>query len=256
MTYISHSLESLSIVVPAHNEEQNIDALVAEIRATCLDLFQGNKLRYEVIIVDDGSTDGTGAIADSLAVLTEVKVVHHPVNRGYGAALRSGFEAATKRYVAFIDGDRQLDPRDFLRLAPHARRTQLSIGYRKRRDDPWYRRLLGKMFSRVFVPLTIGVRVRDVDCALKIIPGELIRSADLSSDGALINSELLAMAVADGYTIHEEAVGHFPRVWGEQSGANFRVIARVFWELYRVRRRVRQHVLSRPNSTPVAARSI
>lgn len=256
MTTITHSMESLSIVVPAHNEEQNIDALVAEIRAACLDLFRGDKFRYEIIIVNDGSTDETAVVAERLAALQEVRVVHHEQNKGYGAALRSGFDAAKKRYVAFIDGDRQLDPRDLLRLAPHARRTQLSIGYRAKRDDPFHRRLLGKTFSRVFVPLMIGVRVRDVDCALKIIPREFIRSADLSSDGALINSELLAKAVADGYSLHEEPVNHYPRVWGEQSGANLAVIGKVFLELYRVRRRVRLHVLGRPNTAPVAARSV
>ncbi len=255
MNKLPHSIESLSIVVPAHNEEQNVAGLVEDIRSTCDELFDNDDSRYEVIIVDDGSTDDTAKVAQQLASLSCVKVISHPANRGYGAALRSGFAAAGKRYVAFIDGDRQLDPRDLLKLAPHARRTQLAIGYRAKRDDPWHRRLLGKVFSRIFVPLTIGVSVRDVDCALKIIPRELIRSADLSSDGALINSELLAIAVADGYSIHEEAVSHFPRLWGEQSGANFTVIAKVFLELYRVRRRVRQHVLSRPSSASVAARS-
>lgn len=250
-----HCMESLSVVVPAHNEEQNLEPLVADINAACSSLFGGDRERWEVIIVDDGSTDATGSVAHELFEAGLAQVLHHPQNRGYGAALRTGFDAARSRYVAFIDGDRQLDPQDFLLLAPFARRSQLAVGYRARRDDPLHRRMLGKLFSRIFVPLVIGVNVRDVDCALKIIPRELLRIAELSSEGALVNSELLAIAVAEGYSIHQEPVRHYPRVWGTQSGGSLAVIGKVFVELYRVRRRVQEHVSARARAAAVAARS-
>ncbi|MCB0324798.1 MAG: glycosyltransferase family 2 protein [Bdellovibrionales bacterium] len=226
----------LSVIVPAHNEVENVGPLIARLEASLAGLSGG----FEVVVVDDGSTDGTGSVLADIARAGRIRVVSHPKNFGYGAALRSGFAVAQGHYFSFIDGDGQLDPADLPRLLAAADRRRLALGFRQKRADNIARVLLGTVFSRVFVPATLGVRVKDVDCALKVFPSSLLQSIQLTADGALINAELLAFAASLGYSFTELPVSHAPRTTGEQSGASLRVIYKVFRELLAVRRRVRQ----------------
>lgn len=228
----------LSIVIPVHNEELNITPLVENIEQVfAADAPVGSK--SEIIVVNDGSTDSTAEILDKLTARRLIRVVTHSENRGYGAALCSGFSAARGVYVSVLDGDRQLYPEDLLTLYRAADPTTLHIGYRAPRNDPPHRIVLGKLFSRVFVPLAIGVHVRDVDCALKVIPRKLIVDSPPTASGALISSEVLARANQHGYRLVQHPVRHRQREFGEPTGAKLSVILRVFRELWGLRRRLK-----------------
>ena len=181
----------LSYFFPAHNEEANLEPLVDEALATLPALAD----RFEIIIVDDGSRDRTGEIADRLAAAHPdiVRAVHHPTNLGYGAALRSGFRAARFGFVAFTDGDRQFRVADLGRLTARmsaADRPDVVIGYRIRRADPLIRTIYAKSYrlaNRIF----FGLRVTDVDCACKLFRREALPGIRVESGGAFLSAELL-----------------------------------------------------------------
>jgi len=227
-------LAELSYFFPAHNEEANVEPLVEEALATLPALAE----RFEIIVVDDGSRDHTGEIADRLGAAHPgmVRVVHHPVNRGYGAALRSGFGAARFAHVAFTDGDRQFRIADIGRLTARlsaADRPDVVIGYRIRRADPLVRTIYAKTYrlaNRIF----FGVRATDVDCACKLFRREALEGIRVESGGAFLSAELLIKLRARGRVVVEVGVPHYPRTAGSPTGARPRVIARAvrdFWFL-------------------------
>ncbi len=218
---------SLSVVFPAWNEVDNIDeAIDGAVRA--LDALCR---RWEVIVVDDGSVDGT---ADRVRAWGQrdprVRLLQHARNQGYGAALRSGFRAATLDHVFFTDSDLQFDLRELALLLPHTRSYDIVAGYRHARQDPWGRRANAWLWGRL-VDATFDVGVRDVNCAFKVFRREVLERCAIRSHGAFVNTELLARARAQGYRVRQVPVTHFPRTLGEQSGANARVVARAFLEL-------------------------
>jgi len=224
----------LSFFFPAHNEEANLEALVDEALAA----LPGLATRFEVIAVDDGSRDRTPAIADDLAARHPdlFRVVHHPVNLGYGAALRSGFRAARYGLIAFIDGDRQFKVIDVGRLteriaAPDS--PDVVVGYRLKRADPpirrWYARIY-RLSNRVF----FGVRVRDIDCACKLFKREALDPIRVQSGGAFFTAELLIKLRFEGRRVAEVGVPHYPRTAGSPTGAKPKVVFRAvrdFWSL-------------------------
>ena len=161
--------------------------------------------------------------------------MHHPRNRGYGAAIRSGFVTATLPWLFFTDADGQFGLRELPALLPYTARADIVAGYRLRRRDPWFRRLYAFLFGRVLVRAVLGVHVRDLNCAFKLIRRDLVAGLDLKSDGALINAELLGKAQRGGARIVEVGVHHLPRRGGTQTGGNPRVIERAFWELLALR---------------------
>lgn len=216
----------LSVVLPAHNEEANIEIVVHQ----ALDVLPTYVDDFEVIVVNDGSRDRTPAIIDQLAATdTHVRTVHHRVNRGYGAALTSGFKASTGDFVMFMDSDRQFDIADIGLLAPFVGKFDIVAGFRMRRDDPFHRRVFAEIFN-VTVRVLFGVHLRDIDCAFKIFRGEMLRSIELSAPGALINTEIQAKLRRQGATIEQVGVHHFPRVAGSATGGNPRVILRAMRE--------------------------
>lgn len=220
----------LSLVLPAHNEAENIEAVVA--RAN--DVLPKVTREHEIIVVDDGSQDGTAEIVDRLAAADErVRVVHHEVNRGYGAALTSGFRAATGESIMFMDSDRQFDIADINALLPYVPYYDIVAGYRIQRRDPLYRRLYGKLFG-LCVTFLFGIRMRDTDCAFKIYRADLVNDMPLTSPGALINTEMLARAKRRGATVVQVGVHHYPREAGESSGGSPRVVLRAMGETVRL----------------------
>ncbi|MCS7050851.1 MAG: glycosyltransferase family 2 protein [Thermomicrobium sp.] len=218
---------SLSLILPAYNEAANLEAVV---RRAC-EVLPRLVEQFEIVIVDDGSRDGTGEIAERLARDdARIRVIHHPVNRGYGAALRSGFAAARGDLIMFMDADQQFDPADLVHLAPFVHHADIVAGYRVRRRDPWQRLVYAAIFN-VAMRVLFGIAVRDIDCAFKVLRGDLVRAIELRMDGALVNTELLAKAQRAGATIVEVGVQHYPRLSGEPSGGSLRVITRAIREV-------------------------
>jgi glycosyltransferase involved in cell wall biosynthesis len=229
---------ALSYFFPAHDEAGNIEGLVDE---ALLELGRIAE-RFEIIAVDDGSTDGTGAIADRLAVTHPevVRVVHHPANLGYGAAVRSGLAAARYPLICFTDGDRQFRVADLARLtarlepaADGADGADVVAGYRIKRADPALRLAYARAY-RAALRVFFGLRVRDPDCACKLFRREALEGVRVESGGAFLSAELLIKIEGRGGMIVEQGVPHYPRTAGRASGADPRVVARAvkdFWSL-------------------------
>jgi len=222
----------LSILFPVFDEAQNIAPLIAHTRelAPCL---AGS---WEVIVVDDGSRDGSvAAVERARAGDPRVRLVRHAENRGYGAALRSGLREARGRLVFFTDADLQFDLRELRELLAHADAFDVVAGFRSPRRDPWPRRMLAFGWGTL-VRLVFDLRVRDIDCAFKLFRREVIDAIDLQSIGAFVNTEILLRAKQAGFRIQQVPVSHRPRRHGRQSGARPRVILRALLELVRFRR--------------------
>jgi glycosyltransferase involved in cell wall biosynthesis len=228
---------ALSFFFPAHNEAENIEALVAEALETLPSLAD----EFEIIAVDDGSRDATPQIADRLAAVdARVRVVHHEVNQGYGAALRSGFRAARYELVCFIDGDRQFKVVDLGRLleriqAPDA--PDVVLGYRLKRADPFIRLAYARAY-RLALRIFYGLKVRDPDCACKLFRRQALHEIRLESGGAFMSAELLIKLRASGRRIQEVGVPHYPRIAGSASGANPKVVFRAIRDFWRLRIRM------------------
>jgi glycosyltransferase involved in cell wall biosynthesis len=228
----------ISLVLPAHNEEPNIRAVVEEASRVLPTAFSD----YEVIVVNDGSKDRTLEIAQALASENpHVRVVNHPVNKGYGAALTSGFNAATGDFIMFMDSDRQFDINDIHRLTPYVEDYDIVAGYRIKRNDPAHRLLNAKIFG-LAVRLLFDINIKDIDCAFKVMRSDVLRGINLESPGALINTEILAKAKVQGCSLTQVGVNHYPRLEGEQSGASIKVVFRAFWEMVRLWWRMHSYV--------------
>lgn len=218
---------SLTFVLPAFNEVENIGRSIER----CVEVGAQLGIAFEVIAVDDGSSDGTCRVVETwVARDPRVKAIHHPHNCGYGAALRSGLLAARMDRVFFTDADLQFDLAEVSRLLEHASRCGVVAGYRAPRRDPAMRRAMGWGWSRL-VGALFGLPVRDVDCAFKVFDRRIFEQIELQSIGALVNTELLVRARALGFTVCEVPVSHFPRAHGVQSGASPRVVFRALREL-------------------------
>ncbi len=234
LTPLPSRVPRLSYFFPAHNEEANLEGLVDEALAALPTLAE----TFEIIAVNDGSSDGTAAIADTLVARHPdvVRVVHHGVNRGYGEALRSGFGAARYELVAFTDGDRQFEVADLGRLtarlaAPDA--PDVVAGFRIKRADPIVRIAYARAYrlaNRIF----FGLKVTDVDCACKLFRREALEGLRVESGGAFFSAELLIKLRAGGRRVVEVGVPHYPRTAGSATGAKPQVVLRAvrdFWNL-------------------------
>ena len=238
-------VEALSYFFPAHDEAENIEALVAE----ALEALPHIAQRFEVIAVDDGSGDGTGEIADRLAAAHPdvVRAVHHPRNLGYGAAVRSGLAAARYPLVCFTDGDRQFRVADLARLTARldaredaGSRPDVVAGYRIERADPAIRLAYARIY-RAALRLFFGLGVRDPDCACKLFRREALRGVNVESGGAFLSAELLIKIGERGGVIVEEGVPHYPRTAGQASGADPRVVLRAVRDFWSLRLRLWAH---------------
>jgi glycosyltransferase involved in cell wall biosynthesis len=229
-------VRDLSVVLPAFNEEANVERVVRD----CVAYLELVMPDYELLIIDDGSLDRTAEILDRLAdEFPKLKPLRHPANRGYGAALRTGFSAATKRFVFYMDSDGQFDIHDLDLMLPLViDADHIVTGFRIERRDPFVRRLNARLFNHFVVGLMLGVHVRDLNCAFKLVPKKIIDQLALESTGALINAELYGRAVRRGFGVKEVGVHHYPRAAGTPTGARPSVILRAFYELARLRRKI------------------
>jgi glycosyltransferase involved in cell wall biosynthesis len=222
--------EGISAVLPAYNEEAALPATVAELRG----VLEWLGRPFEIIIVDDGSTDGTGALADRLARDdAAIRAVHHPHNLGYGDALKSGFTAARHEWVFLMDADGQFDPTELPAFVGAAGAADFIVGYRPSRADATHRTLYARIWAAM-MSLLLGVGVRDVDCAFKLMRRSYLSRMQLEAGGAFLSAEMLAKARRMGARFAELPVRHLPRRAGSSTGGSLRVLLRAFVELARV----------------------
>lgn len=222
--------KSISIILPVFNEEDNIERVVSSI----FDFFIGKGSPFEIILVNDGSTDKTPIIIEQLVRDDkDVQVIHHFTNRGYGAALISGFQKARYETVAFIDSDCQFDVSEIEKFLLYYGEYDIVAGYRIRRRDSLYRVLIGVLYTRL-ISILFGVSLKDINCGFKLLRKSMLDRIELFSKGALINAEILVKAKQMGCSVKEIGVNHFPRKKGKQTGARFTVISKAIYELWKL----------------------
>jgi len=213
----------LSIFFPAYNDGGTIASLVI----LAVQIAGRLTSDFEVIVVNDGSSDATRDILDDLVrTYPNVRAIHHPQNRGYGAALRTGFAAATKDLIAYTDGDAQYDPAElpalWNRLTPEA---DMVTGYKISRSDPWHRVVIGRVYHHT-VKFLFRLRVRDVDCDFRLMRREIFDRVKLEKDTGVICLVLMRKIQDAGFRVVEVPVHHYHRLHGRSQFFNFK---RVFW---------------------------
>jgi glycosyltransferase involved in cell wall biosynthesis len=226
-------MTTISLVLPAYNEADNIEPMVAEATPA----LEANADDHEIIVVDDGSADATAEVTRRvIETYPRVRLVQHEVNRGFGAAVFSGFTSASKDWIFYTDADRQFVLSELENFVPYMEEADLIAGYRAPRRDPFLRVFYGKGWSALCT-LLFGYTVRDVDCGFKLFRREIIQelAPQIESRGATFSIEWLVRAKRAGYRFVELPVSHRPRVAGSQTGANINVILRAFRELVRFR---------------------
>jgi glycosyltransferase involved in cell wall biosynthesis len=218
--------DSLTVFFPFHNEQENIRRAYESART----VLNTMGVDYEIILVDDGSVDKTGEIADALAAADpRVRVVHHPKKSGYGAALQSGFRAATKTLVFYTDGDCQFDLNDLPPLLPLMKQYDIVSCFRINRQENLRRKLNAFGWTNL-MNFLFGLKIRDMNCAFKLYKRKIFDEIKMESKGSLLNSEIMARASHHGFTITQVGVRHYPRTAGK-AGPKTKVIFRAFREL-------------------------
>ena len=213
----------LSIFFPAYNDGGTIASMVIRSVKAASELTDD----FEIIVVDDGSADGTAAVADELAhTYPQVRAVHHPTNRDYGAALQTGFRSATKELIFYTDGDAQYDPAELAvlwgKLTPEA---DLVNGYKISRSDPFHRIVIGRVYHHI-VSLLFGLKLRDVDCDFRMMRRRIFERINLEKTSGIICVEMMKKIQDAGFAIVEAPVHHFHRTYGTSQFFNFRRLFR------------------------------
>src|SRR3972149_9464006 len=223
---------SLSVVLPAYNEAKNIEGTVSEAISYLREKFE----QFEIIVVNDGSVDGTRGVGERVSLSNpKIVLVNHPVNLGYGSALRSGFERASLDYIFFMDSDGQFKISDVDRFLRYIEDYDVIVGYREKRADPFIRSLNTWLYH-LFIRFLFGLKLRDMDCAFKLFPRTAYYDIrPIKSGGALFSAELIIKLGKKGFKIKEVPVRHFPRRFGKQTGANLKVILRMFKECWKLK---------------------
>ncbi|KKQ96813.1 MAG: hypothetical protein A3G66_01365 [Candidatus Levybacteria bacterium RIFCSPLOWO2_12_FULL_39_17] len=224
---MAKKLPELSIFFPFWNEEENVSRVVF----SALDVAKKVTVKWEIIIIDDGSSDNTLREAEKIAFENKnIRIVSHKPNRGYGAALKEGFQNASYNYIVFTDGDGQFDIAQITKFIDKIDNADIVIGYRRKRRDTFARHILMYML-RVWDLIFFGFWFRDIDCGFKMFKKEsLDKIMPLRSEGAMITTEILAKAKRKNLKIEQVEVDHYKRQFGEQSGANLAVIVRAVLE--------------------------
>ena len=227
-------IDSLSVFFPTYNEEGNIKNTVIKAKNVLLK----NVHDWEILIVNDGSTDKTKEIADKLAVEdTRIRVISHEQNRGYGASLKSGFYNSRYPWIVFTDSDGQFDFSEINSFFDKQKETgaDLVIGYYKKRSVSKFKIITSRMWE-IAVMILFGLHVHDIDCGFKLVSKKVIDIIPRleSERGAFISSEFLIKAKKSGFKIVEIPVTHLPRVQGKGTGRNIKVIIQSFVDLFRL----------------------
>jgi glycosyltransferase involved in cell wall biosynthesis len=247
---MSSSLEQkpvgLSVFFPAYNDSGTIASLVIAAVQTAGTLTPD----FEVLVINDGSTDATAQVIDELARLyPQVRAIHHPQNRGYGGALRTGFSSATKDLVFYTDGDAQYDPREMTRLWEEMTPgVDLVNGYKISRSDPLHRIVIGRVYHHT-VKTLFGLKVRDVDCDFRLLRRSIFERVRLEKSSGVICLEMMKKITDAGFAIVEVPVHHYHRAYGKSQFFNFRRLVRTAADVFKLWREL---VLGRPGTTDLA----
>lgn len=219
---------SVSVFYPCYNDWGTIGSMIL----LTTQIAERLGLDYDLTLVDDGSESQTLELLDEAErQFPALNIVHHDENRGYGAALRSGFKAATREWIFYTDGDAQYDVRELELLIEHAKPgVDVVQGYKITRHDPLHRKVIGRIYHWI-VKIAFGLRLRDVDCDFRLIRRSVFDKVELTRDSGVICAELMVKIHQEGFNIVEVPVHHYPRAHGKSQFFNFVRVARVIWQL-------------------------
>lgn len=221
-------LSSVSVFFPAYNESKNLPTLIHRADAYISSLTNA----YELIVINDGSTDNSLSVIKKLQTqYSKLRVISHPINLGYGAALRTGFQEAQFDWIFFTDADLQFNIQELERFIPHTTTHDVIIGWRKERAEGKGRALNAYIFKK-YIDVLYRLHVRDIDCAFKLMKRSVVQSIQLESVGAFTTSELLYKLKKKKVQFMELSVTHHPRKHGVPTGAKLSVVLRAFWESF------------------------
>ena len=241
-TTATATLSGLSFVFPMYNEIGNIETCVAE----ALRVGRRITASLEIVVVDDASTDGCGALADTLALAhPEVKVIHHTKNRKLGGSLRTGFAAATKDWVLYIDSDLPIQMDDALLAIPLTQNADMVIGNRQGRAEGPKREIMSFVYNRL-IRILFGLSVRDVNFAFKLFRRSILERITLQSEGSFIDAELLIETHNAGFTIAEIPLRYYERVAGVSTLASGSVVVKILREMADYRRAAKKRPARKP----------
>lgn len=225
---MSQKINSLSVFFPAHNEVENIGKLSEK----TVDVLSQHLDDFEVIIVNDGSKDGTRELADELAQkYPQIRAIHHEVNQGYGGAVKTGLKSCTKEWAFFTDGDAQFDITEITKLMEFTDEYDAVVGYRMNRRDPAHRKLFAFCWGTL-IRFLFGFGYKDLDCAFKLFRRKFFEGVELKANGAVISVEFFSILKRNNAKVKQVGVHHYPRVAGQQSGGSPKVVLRAFKELF------------------------
>lgn len=224
--------KSLSVFFPAYNEEGNIENIVDK----TVRILNGYSFPWEIIVIDDGSTDQTGRIADQLARRNPRISVIHQKNGGYGMALRAGFARGKYSWIAYMDSDGQFNFSEIEKFFQILSTADAFWGYRPNRKDPLFRLITSKLWTMSLI-IFFGLKLKDVNCGFKMIKKGVVKKLSplKSVRGGMINAEIAIKLQEKGYRIIQVPLSHFPRTHGRPTGVDLNVILQSYWDLFRLR---------------------
>jgi glycosyltransferase involved in cell wall biosynthesis len=230
------AVTSVTAFFPCYNDERTIGRLVNDVHGALTKCVAD----VEVVVVNDGSADGSEALLDKLAAKHDwLRVIHHPHNLGYGQALRSGFAAATKEWIFYTDGDGQYDAREVSVLLPLATRdVDIVQGHKIGRGDAWYRKVIGRMYHHT-VRVMFGLPIRDTDCDFRLFRRSLLDAASLTATSGVICVEMMHAFHTAGARFVEVPVHHYPRPYGSSQFFKLPAVARSLRQLVQLWWRVK-----------------
>lgn len=220
---------SISFFCPAYFDEKNLPILIPK----TYKILKENTSQFEILIVEDGSPDGTDKVADELAkkFAPHVRVIHHKKNLGYGATLKAGYTFANKyEFVFYTDGDNQYNIEEIIIFLPYLKKYDAVIGYRTKRALKFSRQVQTRVFNWI-IRLLFKIKMRDINCAMKIIRRKALNTIKLTSDGGFIDAELVIKLSRKNYLVKEVEVSHYPRKFGKASGGNPKLIFKTIFDM-------------------------
>ena len=233
---MAKKIKAISVFFPAYNEEVNIEKTVRQARKVLLQIAN----KWEILIINDGSTDKTGQVAAKLRREDKrIDVINHPINQGYGAALKSGFSNARYPWVAFTDSDGQFNFSEIKKFLPLMKNSDLILGYRLNRADSFFRKIYTFVWGKIPVVLW-GLKVKDYSCGFKLIKKKVFDAVQpLVGEEKVTQIEMLVKAKRKGFKFAEIGVRHYPRKYGAQTGANIKVVVKSITDLFKLWKKLR-----------------